>query len=252
MRAVKFAGIAPEWILALTPVVIVLTHYAAVLPHEFAHSFTAWATGIKADPLDIDWGGTSLSNILLLMNIDENVDYDAAFAAGRNWEVAVAAFAGPGLVNGGLYLLSRAAVWARPIVERPLLTYCLFWFLFMNLANLYDYVPMRVFSPRGDVAHFSMATQIGPWAIYAVGGYLVLAAIVDFYRHVLPVSLDGSGFDRPVYRAAILVIASALLLSYFAIPGLLQPDEISRFMAGTSFLLVPVAILAAWRRTVLG
>gem|GEM_PF-4908651 len=35
---------------------MLLAHYAAVLPHEFVHSFAAWVTGIKADPWDIHWG----------------------------------------------------------------------------------------------------------------------------------------------------------------------------------------------------
>src|SRR6516165_7582866 len=98
------------WLLASTPVVLLLTHYAAVLPHELMHSIVAWLLGIKANPLIIDWGGTSILNILLLIHIDENVDYTAALAAGKRWQVALIAFAGPGLANGGLYLLSRRLV----------------------------------------------------------------------------------------------------------------------------------------------
>ena len=43
---------------------------------------------------------------------------------------------------------------------------------FMNLANLYDYVPMRVFASDGDVHHFILGGGIDPWVIYAVGGYV--------------------------------------------------------------------------------
>jgi hypothetical protein len=68
-------------LLAATPLVLLLTHYAAVLPHEFSHSVVAWVVGIKDQPGNVDWGGTSLLNVLGLVDIYENVDYRAALAA---------------------------------------------------------------------------------------------------------------------------------------------------------------------------
>lgn len=175
-----------RWLIAATPLVVLLTHYAAVLPHEFSHSIVAWILGIKDTPFNIDWGGSSLLNILLLMHIDENVDYSTALAAGKDWQVALVSFAGPGLTNGGLYLLCRRFITRPSVTSRPGVAYVLFWFLFMNLANLYDYVPISVFADDGDVHHFILATGLSPWTIYVVGGYLVLWAIVDFYRRVMP------------------------------------------------------------------
>ena len=70
------------WLLA-TPLVILLTHFAAVLPHEFAHSVVAWVLGVEDQPGNIDRGGRSRHNVLLLVHMDENVDYPAALAAGK-------------------------------------------------------------------------------------------------------------------------------------------------------------------------
>lgn len=239
----------PSWLLASTPILLLLTHYAAVLPHEFSHSVVAWLLGIKDQPGKIDWGGTSLLNILLLIYIDENVDYTAALEAGKNWQVALVAFAGPGLANGGLYLLSRRFITEPSLANRPLAAYILFWFLLMNLANLYCYVPMRVFAADGDVTHFRWATGVSPWLIYVVIGYLVLWAIIDFYRFVLLFSLDEIGFGRDG-RAAVFVVATALLFGYFAIPGLLEPDDMSQLIARTSLLAIPVIIMMLWPRIV--
>jgi hypothetical protein len=61
---------------------ILLAHYAAVLPHEYAHSFMAFALGYKSDPLVIHFGGTSVGNLTSLINIDEQVDYAPMFARG--------------------------------------------------------------------------------------------------------------------------------------------------------------------------
>jgi hypothetical protein len=35
-------------------------HHVAVLPHDYGHSLTAWITGIKSDPSDVEWGDGSV------------------------------------------------------------------------------------------------------------------------------------------------------------------------------------------------
>lgn len=238
------------WLLASTPVVLLPTHYAAVLPHEFGHSFVAWFLGLKPNPLIIDWGGSSLLNILLLIDIDEHVDYTAALAAGKDWQVALVAFAGPGLANGGLYLLSRWFIKSAYVASRPFIAYVVFWFLYINLANLYDYVPTRVFASDGDVHHFLLGTGISPWVVYVLAGYLVLWAVVDFYRIVLPYTLGVCGFVAPAARAVVLIVATVLLFGYFDIPALEEADARSQLIARTSLLAIPVVIAMMWRRIV--
>lgn len=56
MRGTAQARKQVTWLLAATPLVLLLTHAAAYLPHEFAHSIVAWLVGIKDQPGDIDWG----------------------------------------------------------------------------------------------------------------------------------------------------------------------------------------------------
>lgn len=236
------------WLLATTPIMVLLAHYVAVIPHEFAHSIMAWLLGIKDQPGNIDWGGTSLLNLLLLIHIDENVDYTAALAAGKQWQVALVAFAGPGIANGGLFLLSRALITRPWFHTRPVAANFLFWFLFMNLANLYDYVPMRVFASDGDVHHFILGSGMNPWLIYVVGGYLVLWAIVDFYRTALPLGMALSDFLAPISRAVTFVLATVLLFGYFSIPSLLfEADMASQLIARTSVMAILPVLILLWR-----
>ena len=95
---------------------ILLAHYAAVLPHEYAHSFMAFALGYKSDPLVIHFGGTSIGNLVSLININEQVDYAAMFARGDGAAAALTGFAGPGLANG----VALSAVALPPaLAERP-------------------------------------------------------------------------------------------------------------------------------------
>jgi hypothetical protein len=88
------------------------------------------------------------------------------------------------------------------------------------------------------------------WWLYGVVGAFVLWVMTDFYRTVLPQSLDASRIDTAVGRALVLVTATAIMFAYFATPGLVQSDDVSAFIDGTSLLLIPVVILINWRPVV--
>ena len=120
---------ATWWLLAATPIVVLLVHYIAVLPHEFDHSLMAWMWGIKSDPWNITWGHGTIGDILLLLGVDENVDYPTALAHGNNVAVAFTVFAGPA-TNGLLYLLTRFVIPLWRTSGRPVVAYLTFWFLF--------------------------------------------------------------------------------------------------------------------------
>jgi len=238
--------------LASTPLLLLITHYLAVLPHEFLHSILAWALGIKENPWLIDWGGSSLINILLLWHIDENVDYHGALDDGNAFTVAIVALSGPLLANGGMYLIFRklsTTVWVK---ARPFAAWVVFWLIVVNLGNLWCYIPMRAFAADGDFRHFIWATGASPWLMYVVVGYLVLWGLVDFYRRVLPSSLDASRMQTAWARAIVLVVATGVIFAFFAIPGFLETDAVSTFIAGTSVLAIPPVLLATWRRATTG
>jgi hypothetical protein len=236
-------------LLASTPLVLLVTYDVAFVAHEYGHSFAAWILGIKSSPWPIIWGGNSIGNIVFLSNMDENVDYDTAMAAGRNLAVAVVAVSGIG-VNAALYLLLRfAAPWWRTST-RQFVAYTAFWFLFMQVGNLYCYVPIRVASPSGDMHNWTWGAHQSWWWLYVIIGYLVLWAMVDFYRTVLPTSLDACRIAIPAGRAVVLVTATLIMFGYFAGPGLMKDDDITQFISRTSLLLIPVVLLASWRRVV--
>jgi hypothetical protein len=234
--------------LASTPLLLLLTHYVAVLPHEFTHSILAWALGIKENPWLIDWGGDSVVNILLLWHINENVDYQSALDAGKTLTVAVVALSGPLLANGGMYLIFRRISTTAWVRARPFASWIVFWLIVVNLGNLWCYIPVRAFAADGDFRHFIWATGASPWLLYVIVGYLVLWGLVDFYRHVLPTSLDACGLLATWARASVLVVSTCVIFAYFAIPGFLEADAVSLFIAGTSVMVIPPVLLATWRR----
>ncbi|WP_188939856.1 hypothetical protein [Nakamurella endophytica] len=231
---------------------IVLSHYASVLPHEFAHSITAWTVGIKDQPFAITWGGGSPANVLLLIDIDENVDYTAALDAGHHWQAALTAFAGPGIAATGLYLASRWAITKPFWLSHPVAANLLFWFLLMCLGNVSAYLPTRVFASHADVHNFIAGTGANPWVVYVVGNYLVLWAVVDFYRKVMPLGLRLSEFRTATARAVTLIAMTVFLFGYFANPSLLVGSDVrAQILAATSMMTIAPIVILQWRRLVL-
>jgi hypothetical protein len=67
---------------------------------------------------------------------------------------------------------------------------------------------------------------------------------------VLPYTLRVCGFESPTGRAAVLIIATAIMFAYYAIPGLEEPDNFSQLLSRTSLLAIPVIVIMTWRRIV--
>lgn len=247
--------ILPFKLILITPVFILLSHYLAVFPHEYAHSLTAWVLGFKNNPLALSYGGTSWNNLLLLANIDENVNYQMIYSAGHGYLVALIAFAGPGIANGILFILSLLLLRNDSIKQKPYLFYFLFWFNLMNLGNFYDYVPIRTFSTHGngDITHITMGLNISPWWIYIMGGYLVIFLIWQFFTSTLISTYVNLGINNTLSRANLLILCVFILFGFFGgiIGELTSPipmpyGEISYFLSLTSFLIIPIIIIINW------
>ncbi|TNF65611.1 MAG: hypothetical protein EP298_11750 [Gammaproteobacteria bacterium] len=232
----------------ITPVFVLLSHYLAVYPHEFSHSFMAWALGFKHNPLAIDFGGTSWLNILLLINIDENVNYQFLISHGHLYAMALIAFAGPGLANGLLYVISLILLNLKSLYKHKIIYYFIFWFNFMNLCNFYDYIPIRTLTNHGDVAHFSTGLGVSPWWVYLIGGYIVFMLIWFFFTRTLMKTVTVLNFSESfTIKLMLSILCIALLFGYFALPGILSNyGQLSFLISISSISAIPGVIFAAW------
>jgi hypothetical protein len=237
----------------ITPVFILLSHYLVVFPHEYAHSFMAWILGYKNNPFLLNYGGTSWNNLLLLAYIDENVDYLTIYNAGHGYYVALIAFAGPGIANGLLFLVSLYLLNRPRVKQEPYIFYFLFWFNLMTLGNFYDYVPIRTFAQHGDVYAFVKGLNISPWLVYFVIGYLVTYLIWNFFTKTLISAYKNLEINSIAPRAALMIICVCILFGFFGgIIGVLISSvfvdytDISHFLSLTSFLMIPGMIIACW------
>lgn len=240
-------------LILVTPIFILLSHYLAVFPHEYAHSFMAWLLGYKNNPFALNYGGANLHNLLLLSQIDENVHYRMIYSLGHKFHVALIAFAGSGLANASLFVLSLLLLAKKSIKKRPYLFYFLFWFNLMNLGNFYDYVPIRTFATHGDMTVIEIGLNISPWWIYIIFGYLVAFLIHHFFTRTLIQMFVTLGVATAAFRASLMIICVCILFGFFGgiIGVLISPvsmpyGEISYFLSVTSFLSIPGIIMAAW------
>jgi len=80
--------------LLLTVALLWTAHAIAFFAHEYAHSTLAWLLGWKANPLALNYGHLTLSNLLAQFDIDENVNYAPIFAAGHDHQAGLIAAAG--------------------------------------------------------------------------------------------------------------------------------------------------------------
>lgn len=237
-----------KWILiSLTPVFILLSHYLAVFPHEYAHSFTAWLLGYKANPFALNYGGTSLVNLLLLIHIDQNVNNSMIYALGHPGHVALIAFAGPG-INILMFILSLWLLHCKKIKSNYYLFYFLFFFNLMNLGNIYDYVPMRTFVTAGnmvDIVDIEHGLNISPWVIYAVVGYMVAFLIWHFFSKTLIFAYANLQIKSKSLQAFLMIICVCILFGYFGLAGIFYTG-IPHFISVTSILAIPGIIIALW------
>lgn len=233
-------------LILLTPIFILLSHYLTVFIHEYAHAFTAWMLGYKSSPFDLNYGGTSLSNLLLLSNIDQKVNNYLIYASGHPGYVALIAFAGPGIIIF-LFFLSSWLIQNKKIKNYPYLLYFLLFFNLWCLGGTYAYVPVRTFTPQGvmiDVLDIIQALNISPWLIYFIVGYLVIFMMRQFFlKNLISIYVNISS---AIGRASIMMICVLILFGYCGLAGFINHGEISHFISATSVLAIPGVVILLW------
>ncbi len=237
---------APLFLVLITPIFILLANYLTIYGHDFAHSLMAWLLGFKNNPFAINFGGCSLLNLIFLINAGENVDYGSIYMMGHRLSVALIAFAGPGIVNVGLFFLSLYLLNKKSIQQNIYLYYFLFWLNLTNLGGMYDYVPIRTFSTQGDLGHITTSLQISPWSVFIVFGYLVAFAIWYFFTQTLIKMFAQLQIMSVASQAFTIILCVLILFGYYGGAGFTVKDSISQFLSTVSIISIPGIIVACW------
>lgn len=237
----------PLLFVTITPIFIILSLWVSVLPHEYAHSTTAWLFGYKLNPFDIDYGSFDWKNILFVDGIDENINYFLIYLFGDKFALGMIAFAGPFIATLSLYLISLfviRSIWAR---RRSYFFYFCVWLNASNLSELISYVVLRSITKHGDIGHIEFAWGVSQWLIFTFGSLLLaLAAWHFFSRTLIDVYLIGAPTSVPIKCFFSIVFAAYLLAYPAARVFLASHDVFSRGLSTLLCLLTPIVVIACW------
>ncbi|MBV8047465.1 MAG: hypothetical protein JO171_09940 [Paludibacterium sp.] len=229
----------------LTLPLLILAHHLAMLPHEYAHSLMAWLLGFKTAPLALHYGDASWHSLLTLGQMDENVDYYAIYLLGHQSLIAPIALAGPALANGGLFLGCVALI-NRCSPSKRWRAYFLYLYLLMNLGNLIDYIPSRVFSTHGDMGNVAFALGLSPWWILLLGGGWVAWAGYYSFHVILPRMYVLLPLTSTRARAKLLILSLVVLLGFFGCAGISGYGAASRELSVACLATIPGWIWMCW------
>jgi hypothetical protein len=205
------------------------------LVHECAHSFSAWALGWKANPLALDYGHLTLPNVLFLLGVDENVDYDPIFAAGKGYQASLIAAAGLLFGNGIFYFAARGLYSFAKQRHRQVLGLFAFLFYMMNVGNFLCYVPVRTFTTHADMATLEKGLHVSPWSVALVLGIPFGIAIWHFFSILLPDAREVFFPGVWVPQAALVVLSSFTVFVFpYGAAGLHGYGEVSHWISISS------------------
>jgi len=224
-------------------------HTIGYLVHEYAHSFTAWALGYKANPFALIYGRATLKNILFLSDVDENVDYGAVFSSGKGYLASLIALNGMLIGNGIPYFLCLALYsFAK---RRRRFTLGLFAILscVMNVGNFVDYVPVRTFTTHSDMATLERGLHLSPWWVLVVLGLPAAAALWHFFAFMLPDARDFLFAGDAVGQAILTFLSVFAVFVYYGSSGIHGYGNVSRWISLASvYGMFPLVLILCWPR----
>jgi hypothetical protein len=223
-------GISWTWpaFLSYTLLFIWVAHAFVFFAHEYAHTFTAWLLGWKDNPLALNYAHPTALVFLMQLGIDQDVDEARIFASGHGVAAAVIAVAGSLFGNAFFTLPLSRWVYAKAIRAGSrgwaMLAY---WVSVASIGNFLDYVPIRTFTPDGDMGSITRGLGCSPWAIIIILGIPTLLALYYFFARIQPATLAALFPEARGQRWVVAGVTAWFLFSFYGAAGLLEGGPIS-------------------------
>ena len=212
----------------------------SLLFHEWTHGTFAWIFGYKKSPFDIYYGNWTL------LNAWELIDYKAILIIDKGWVVSIIAIS-PIILSSLLYLIGILLLSINQLQKKRIVWCFLFWFTLSNLGQVYDYIPIRIFTEyqdgllRGDIGHFIQGISLSPWIVFFPGILFVIVGITIFLRNEVPRFYVIMGISNSNQRK-ILFLVLTYLWGWYGMTGI-QYSSFSNVLCCISLLMVPILLV---------
>ena len=204
----------------VTCVLLVIAHAVAYLMHEYSHSFMAWSLGWMAHPLALDYGRPTLSNLLFLSDVSDNVNYHPILASGHGVSAAIIALAGTYVGNAPLYVLLYPLAKTNAISSRRLALSFVYWLSLMCAGNVWSYVPIRALTTHADIAIAANGLHLPSWGLFPVLIAPTLYIAWHFFRRMSPRCYAGMAAGSSNVQVLLIVLTSFCYFAFFGAAGL--------------------------------
>jgi len=230
----------------VTMVFAIVAHALAYLTHEYAHTLMAWSLGWMNKPFDVDYGSASVSNVIFLGDVSDNVSYDPIFASGHGASAAAIALAGPFLGNGLLYFFVYAVTRSAWVASRRYLLMFLYWLSLMCAANVWSYVPIRALTSHADIALAAKGLGISTWLLFPFVMAVSAILVWHFFTRMVAKAIEPITAGSLPNLILFVTVTAFWYFSFFGGDGIDGSyGLISQALAITSrYLLFPLC--AAW------
>jgi hypothetical protein len=211
--------------------------------HEWVHGTAAWLTGYKSHPFAIHYG----EQWFTLWDIDEAVPYQKILADGRPSVMAFIAIS-PIVCQALVFILGLHLLKNLNIQKRRWLFALTYWFTFFELAEIYAYIPIRTFAPKGDVYNFLLTTELSPWIVAIAGTLFVIWGIYRMLVIEVPRACCCLHISSKAGYAAFLITTVCIFFGYYGGVGSWMPDPTSQMLTKISWIMVPITLIALYIR----
>lgn len=231
----------PFLIFVICIITFILAYYTCILLHEWGHGTAAWWFGQKSSPFDVYYGGWAL------MQVDENVDYDALILLGQGTHAAIIGVSG--VAVSLITLLISFLMVKRPNIQKNTFLFTFFYFsLALSNVPLVQYFILTTFSTEGDIGRFTTGLNISPWWIFIPGTIFVIFVLLKVFKNEVPRAYAVIPIKSLWGRRLFLFITLAIIFLFIYSHGYNPLTDkgttlISKAMSVISILLVPIIFI---------
>jgi hypothetical protein len=229
----------------VTFIFALVAHAVAYLTHEYSHSLMAWSLGWMREPFGIDYGPATLSNVVFLGDVSDNVNYGPILASGHGGSAALIALAGPFIGNGLLYVILYGLASTSVIKSSRFLLSFFYWLSLMCAANVWGYVPIRAITTHADIAIAAQGLGISTWVLFPflmiVSGYITY----HFFNKTFPRASNVITGEVEGNQVFLIAFTSFWYFSFFGADGISGSyGLISQILSIASrYLLFPLCVV---------